>query len=183
MNVIKVNPIGPIGGQYQAAYERAINKLMSLQLSAGYISLPKSETMGENSFKSTTTGFILIPEYRVYFKEAPMGFYGSVFGRWRSVTEKLTDTTVPSVTSGKNVSYTEKTNTIGGGLCLGFQYVVHDIFSIDIFAGPQFKSRTSKRTYDYCVTDDDFNNKFIDFKIKDKAGFGCRAGISFGVMF
>jgi hypothetical protein len=180
-HVIKFNVVGVLTGQYQLAYEHGLNDKMSLQLSAGYISLSSSQTWDASSYSSTTSGFIIVPEFRYYFSEMPKKFYVAPFARIRSTTEKLTDTSSPI---GKDVSYTNKTLSIGGGVVLGGQFLIADAVAVDIFIGPQYKSRSSKRTYDNAaVTDDDFNSKFVSFKIKDKAGVGVRFGVNIGFAF
>lgn len=180
-NVIKTNLIGILGNQYQLAYERAFNEHMSAQLSVGYISTSSSQTIGSNSFESKTSGVIIIPEFRYYFTEAPKGVYVAPFARIRLVSEDLTDTSNPLNT---DVSFEEKVSTVGGGAVFGYQFLIADAVALDIFLGPQYKSRSSSRTYDvHGVTDVDFSNKFIDFKIADKAGAGIRFGFNLGVAF
>ena len=98
-NLIKVNPIGMAFGQYQLAYERVLDKKTSVQLSVGYITLPSSYAyvVGTyiTSYESVTSGVILIPEYRLYFKDAGQGLYAAGVARIRLVNDKLKDTSNP----------------------------------------------------------------------------------------
>lgn len=180
-NVIKTNLVGILGGQYQLAYERAFNENMSAQLSLGYITTSGSQTTLGNSYESVTSGVIIIPEYRYYFSEAPNGVYLAPFARIRMVKQDLTDTSNPINT---DVSFEEKVTTVGGGLVIGYQVLIAEAVALDIFLGPQYKSRSSSRTYDVDgVTDDDFHHKFFEFKIADKSGAGIRFGFNLGIAF
>jgi hypothetical protein len=180
-NAIKTNLIGLVAGQYQLAYERAINEKMSVQLSAGYITYDGSQTLGSDSYKMDATGFIVIPEFRYYFAEGLKGAYAGAFVRYRSATEKYKDVSNPI---GTDVSRDTKISSIGGGAVLGYQALISDALVIDIFVGPQYKTRSTTNTYKTAgVTDDDFNSKFIDVKIFDKSGVGVRFGINVGVAF
>lgn len=184
-NVVKANLFGVFAGQYQLSYERTLNPKSSLQLSAGLISRSGSQTFGTNSYTSKTSGFIIIPEYRYYLasadKGSPKGFYVAPFARVLVRTNNLTDT---SLERNPDVSRKEKVSAMGGGLVLGYQALIGNLVSLDISAGPQYKSRNSKTTYNQDgVTDDDFDSKFIDFKIQDRSGMGVRFAVSLGVAF
>jgi len=180
-NVIKFNALGVLGSQFQLAYERGLTEKVSIQLSAGYITYNSSQTVFSNSYKSKNNGFIIIPEARYYFKEALDGAYLGAFARVRSVNTDLTDTSVPI---GIDVSREEIAMTVGGGIVVGYQFILAERIVIDLFLGPQFKERSSSNTYKtYGVTDTDFNSKFIDFKVKDKGGLGVRMGVNFGIAF
>jgi len=206
LNVIKWNPWGVIAGQYQFVYERALNEKMSVQLSAGYITFPTSQTIITNSYEAKTTGFIVIPEFRYYITNskypAPKGFYLAPFARIRAVTQDLDDINVDPAFE-KDVSYIDKVTTISGGVVLGGQALIADVLSLDFFIGPQYKTRNFTRTYDdpalnapydpalntlnntdyELVGDEEFDSKYIQIKIKDKSGLGVRAGFIIGFAF
>jgi hypothetical protein len=184
-NVVKANLFGVFAGQYQLSYERTLNPKSSFQLSAGLISRSGSQTFGTNAYESKTSGFIVIPEYRYYLasadKGSPKGFYLAPFARILMRSTNLTDN---SLEKTPDVSRKEKVSAMGGGLVLGYQALIGNLVSLDISAGPQYKSRSSKTTYNQTgVTDDDFDSKFIDFKIQDKSGIGARFAVSLGVAF
>lgn len=101
LNVIKWNIRGVFAGQYQLVYERVLNEQMSVQLSAGYIIRPSSQSIEsgstKRSYKAKTTGFIIIPEFRYYIISkypVPKGFYIAPFARIRAVTQVLNDINV-----------------------------------------------------------------------------------------
>ena len=89
---VKTNPLGFFAGQYQVAYERALNDNFSVQLSAGFIGGTSEGTLVGDSLEITTetynkTGFIAIPEVRWYpGGSACEGFYIAALGRFRSAT-------------------------------------------------------------------------------------------------
>jgi hypothetical protein len=184
-NVIKTNLFGAFAGQYQLAYERVLNENSAFQLSAGIISRTGSQTMGVNSYESKTSGFIIIPEYRYYLgkeKESPKGFYVAPFARMLLRTNNLTDKS--ENTSSVDVSRKEKVTAVGGGVALGYQALIGNVVSLDFAIGPQYKSRSTTTTYNQAgVTDEDFNSKFIDFKIQDRSGLGVRIAVGLGIAF
>jgi len=180
-HAVKFNAFGAIIGQYQLAYEHPLNDKSSVQLSVGYFSSTSSQTLGTDKYESKTGGFLIIPEYRYYFNESMKGLYGAAFFRLRTSSNTLTDQSIPI---GTDVSRKETGLTIGGGAVLGYQFLVADALVIDLFVGPQYKSRSSSITYDKAgVTDTDFQSKFLDFKIDDASGAGLRFGLNLGYAF
>jgi hypothetical protein len=174
-NAVKVNIVGAVIGQYQLAYERALTENISVQLSFGYISRKYDLSP---VYISKTSGILIIPEVRYYFKESLKGAYGAAFFRYRGVStdyDFLDD-------SFYNYDYEEKRTSIGGGLVLGYQALISDAVVFDIFLGPQFKSASYKATYaDPNIDEDDYTN--ISFKGVESSGVGVRFGFNLGVAF
>jgi len=179
-NVIKTNIFGVFAGQFQLGYERVLNEKMSVQLMPGLVTFSSSgsssDFFGTDTYSATTSGFIIVPEFRFYptyaKNDVPKGFYAAPFFRLRMVTQDYYDTGL--YPDYKNVSYVDKTTTIGGGLVLGYQFLMGDVFSFDIFISPQYKEKSTNRTYDDPnVTDDDFNRKYLQLKVKEKSGGRC----------
>lgn len=194
-HIIKTNVLGYFAGQYQLAYEHAINNNFSAQLSAGFLTGSGSAT----GYETNRTGFILIPEVRYYFGgNAPERLYVGAFARYRHASNKLTDENFTNGGTGTNqdLSRKRKVNSVGGGMILGYQVIAGRGFTFDIFAGPQYKSRSQNTVYNTDALneaatssgydnmgDELFSSKFIDFKIDDKAGMGLRFGFNFGYAF
>ncbi len=174
-NAIKVNIVGAVIGQYQLAYERALNENMSIQLSAGYIS--RSWDLSP-IYTYKTSGFLVIPEFRYYFKESLQGAYGAAFFRFRTVTSEYDDL---DETYG-DYDYTQKGTSIGGGLVLGYQALISDAVVFDIFLGPQFKTNSYKTTYDDPSIDENYYDGFT-IKGVEGDGIGVRFGFNLGVAF
>ena len=134
---VKTNPLGFFAGQYQVAYERALNDNFSVQLSAGFIGGTSEGTLVSDSLEVSTetynkTGFIAIPEVRWYpGGSACEGFYIAALGRFRSAT---------TVNESDDVILERTAN--GAAVVLGYQRAT-DGYMVDFFVGPQYKAVTS----------------------------------------
>lgn len=137
---VKTNPLGFFAGQYQVAYERALNDNFSVQLSAGFIGGTSEGTLVTDSLEVSTeiynkTGFIAIPEVRWYpGGSACEGFYIAALGRFRSAT---------TVNESDDVILERTAN--GAAVVLGYQRAT-DGYMVDFFVGPQYKAVTSAGT-------------------------------------
>ena len=137
---VKTNPLGFFAGQYQVAYERALNDNFSVQLSAGFIGGTSEGTLVGDSLEITTetynkTGLIAIPEVRWYpGGSACEGFYIAALGRFRSAT---------TVNESDDVILERTAN--GAAVVLGYQRAT-DGYMVDFFVGPQYKAVTSAGT-------------------------------------
>ena len=137
---VKTNPLGFFAGQYQVAYERALNDNFSVQLSAGFIGGTSEGTLVSDSLEVSTetynkTGFIAIPEVRWYpGGSACEGFYIAALGRFRSAT---------TVNDSDDVILERTAN--GAAVVLGYQRAT-DGYMVDFFVGPQYKAVTSAGT-------------------------------------
>ena len=137
---VKTNPLGFFAGQYQVAYERALNDNFSVQLSAGFIGGTSEGTLVSDSLEVSTetynkTGFIAIPEVRWYpGGSACEGFYIAALGRFRSAT---------TVNESGDVILERTAN--GAAVVLGYQRAT-DGYMVDFFVGPQYKAVTSAGT-------------------------------------
>lgn len=137
---VKTNPLGFFAGQYQVAYERALNDNFSVQLSAGFIGGTSEGTLVSDSLEVSTetynkTGFIAIPEVRWYpGGSACEGFYIAALGRFRSAT---------TVNESDDVILERSAN--GAAVVLGYQRAT-DGYMVDFFVGPQYKAVTSAGT-------------------------------------
>ena len=137
--VIKHNPLGWFGAQYQLGYERAINDNISASLSAGFIGgtgeVTVTDENGENETitSSTKSGFIFLPEVRYYTGgNACEGFYFGLGGRFRSAT-----------TVDENDALLLERTANGAHLVVGWQQTRGDGFMVDYFFGPQYKTVTN----------------------------------------
>jgi hypothetical protein len=156
-NVFKLNIFSPIVKSGSFFFERALNAKSSAQLGIGFTAYNKSDVK--------ITGIFLTPEYRFYLSandEAPQGFYVGPYVRYQNLKiEDKTSTDKATLT------------TFGGGLSVGRQWIFSNIFSLDIFAGPNYNSGTVKY-------DDGSGNIEIPGSFK---GFGARVGVTIGVAF
>ena len=160
--VIKTNPIGWFGSQYQLGYEMAINDNISASVSAGFIGGAGEYVTDDLETRDyTRSGFIAIPEVRYYTGgNACEGFYIGLGGRLRSATS----------VDGENddVLVLERTAN-GAHLVLGFQQTRGDGFMVDYFIGPQYKA----------VTSDGIQEEESNFFTSDDP-MGIRLGVNVG---
>ena len=173
-NAVKINIIGLAVGQYQLAYERALNEHLSVQLAVGYVSRKYDLAP---VYTQNTSGLLLIPEVRYYFTEGLKGAYAAGFARVRSVTTKY-----DFLDETNNYDYKENRTSIGGGIVLGYQALISDAVVFDIFLGPQFKSSSYKATYEDPSLGTGFYDN-VDFKGVEKSGVGIRFRFNLGVAF
>jgi hypothetical protein len=191
-NVVKTNFFGLFAGSYTLAYERVLNDKMSVQLSVGYRTYKfASADFGSYSVKDSYSGPTIVGEFRYYVtnasKDVPRGFYVAPFARYATYTEKVVASS--STYSGNSYNYTTKwtNSSIAGGVVLGYQWLIADVVSIDLFAGPQYKTRSvgnvtttyqDGTTYTYDGSTYTFaNTKGLT------SGVGLRAGVGVGVAF
>ncbi len=160
-NVVKTNLFSLLWGQKQLAYERVVFPNLSFQILAGII-----ERQGEAHTTPTIrdgknysselvkqNGFILIPEVRYYFKEqAPEKIFIGGFARFRQNNRHYEDTSenTSNGTQGidQNLSYVYRRNISGIGVHLGYQWISKSGLSLEIFAGPAYKSTNFENIYD-----------------------------------
>lgn len=160
-NVVKMNvpsliliPLSPIGGNLPLTYERAFGKFSgSLHLKFGIPrDLGKSsiidklagtgdygDTAYGNPFKGVNyAGFSIMPEFKFYTsgeKDAPEGFYVSLYFKYTnyrlksSYQDVFTDNIGGSFLS--TVTMVGRYKPIGGGIAIGYQWLINDHFSID----------------------------------------------------
>jgi outer membrane autotransporter protein len=184
-NVIKVNVVGAFLQSYTLVYERVLNTKSSVQLSVGY------RTIGYtiNDYKYNYAGPTIVAEYRYYFTNAsmdvPKGFYLAPFARYGTYNWTIKD-------QGKNSNepgyYNGKynTSTIGGGVMAGYQFLIAKRLALDLFIGPQYKTKTSSAiTYDnpnaqLNASTDPFSPSIDN---KTKGGIGLRTGFNIGFAF
>lgn len=137
-NVIKLNVGSALFGEVMLSYERALNENMSVNVGVGFLtrSLNTSGYYGTASYdaKYSVTGIAIIPELRFYpgDKEAPRGFFVGPYLTYRNLTTKLSGDL--SDGSGK-VEGSVGASVFGGGGILGYQFVIGDVFAIDLFGG------------------------------------------------
>jgi hypothetical protein len=180
-NVVKLNLVGACFGSYTLAYERVINSKASVQLSVGY----RIYSYTLLDFKYSYTGPTIVGEFRYYLTnksmEAPKGLYVAPFVRYGTYDWKVEDDGSYSGTPGYyNCTYT--TSTIGGGAMFGYQFIVAKHLALDLFIGPQYKTKTNTAlVFSNPNVVDDPSAPTLDTKLK--AGVGVRTGFNLGFAF
>ena len=185
--VIKINPLSlfVITGNVQAEY--AFNEKMSAQLGfyIGSINLGFGASGTDGGVNYTWYG--VTPEFRYYVtnktKEAPRGFYVAPFLRYSKVSYDFTGSvTDPDNGLNTTASIGADVNSIGGGVSLGYQWLFGDVFALDLFFGPQYRSSstTFTATCDGCDGDETVVDTSVGLNF---GGIGIRTGIAIGVAF
>lgn len=137
-NVIKLNVGSAVFGEILLSYEHAFNEKLSLNIGGAFTtrSIDASGTSSEGSYngKYSITGFGIIPELRIYpgAKGAPKGFFVGPYLTYRNITSKV-DADMDDG-SGK-VEGSISASAFGAGAMLGHQWLIGDVFAIDLFLG------------------------------------------------
>jgi len=147
-NTIKLNGAAVILNNASLLYERDLRKNWSVMLGAGYRwggDIPKAFGLGSVVVTSKSTGlrgFSLTPELRYYFNFCECGgprtgFYAGLYGRYIRLYGDLKF----NVWNGSDfidVGAAGNLREFGGGLQLGYQFVIKKRFVVDLmFAGPR----------------------------------------------
>ncbi|AFM06014.1 Protein of unknown function (DUF3575) [Bernardetia litoralis DSM 6794] len=181
--IIKTNPLNPILGRYTLGLEVAITEHSSLSLlvSRSNLSFDKfdyetsngSEVGGE--LELTSWGFM--PEYRYYISEQALkGFY---IGSYANYARMELDISVNGGTDETSGYANAKFNNYGLGIMTGYNFLINDQFSIDVFGGlGGFWYNLSKVNIKY--QNDDVVEEKIPIPI---AGLFPRIGVNLGYAF
>jgi hypothetical protein len=167
-NVIKINPLSLGLLTINMQYERALNEKMSLQLGSYYTGFSFTIDGEKSGYK----GFGITPEFRYYAshlkKEAPRGFFVGPFFRYQNWNIK----TEYDDGSGNTVTDSGTFQSYKGGVILGYQWLIGDVFALEFFGGPSVGGSTVSGD----VEDGDVRGAGI-------SGVGFRAGMALGVAF
>lgn len=181
--IVKTNPFNPILGRYTLGAEVAITEHASLSLlvSRSHLNFDKlkyktsngSEIGGELDL--TSWGFM--PEYRYYFSERALnGFYVGTYANYaRMNADIFIDGGSASTTGNANVNF----NNYGLGMMTGYNFIIKEHFSIDIFGGlGGFWYNVNEITINY--QNEDVVKQKIPIPI---AGLFPRIGVNLGYAF
>jgi hypothetical protein len=173
-NVLKINPLSLGLVTLNAQYERALNESTSAQLGLFYSGF-STNFPGEG--RLGFSGISFTPEFRYYLsnasQDAPRGIYVGPYLRYRSLQAFFRDE------NGTNDGEWEL-NTIGGGVLLGYQWILGDVFALDIYLGPGLRNNSTKillESEDYSI------DELPGFLFGDGLGILFRFGISVGAAF
>ncbi len=172
-NAIKMELSGVIIGQFQFGYERALISYLSTQLKAGLISRNFSWEDEDNLISSMASGFVVCPEIKYYVDEAFRGFYLGTFARFKQVNVDFNESFNDIIQS----SAERKRTRLSAGLLLGYQEVINDRMTLDLFVAPQYVNATNELVEGNEELDA-ANSAVLDYK-----GAGLRFGFTLGVAF
>ncbi|WP_338792345.1 DUF3575 domain-containing protein [Bernardetia sp. MNP-M8] len=181
--IIKTNPFNPILGRYTLGLEVAITEHSSLSLLVSRSNLSFNKFKYETSNGSEVGGDLeltswgFMPEYRYYFSEQALkGFY---VGSYANYARMNLDISVNGGTAETSGSANGKFNNYGLGIMTGYNFLIQDHFSIDVFGGlGGFWYNLSKINIRY--QNDDVVEEKIPVPI---AGLFPRIGVNLGYAF
>lgn len=120
-NNIKINYWAPFKNNYSFYYERKFGSRYSFQIHPGVIVNSSTGYFTENAI-------FISPEFRYYFKKDSLlfsnGFYIGTFLKYKNYT-------IESETSSVKSKY----NSFGGGLVIGYQFLIKKRITLDLFTG------------------------------------------------
>lgn len=128
-NIVKVNPLGLVFGNFNAAYEHALNESSSIEVGANYFNWKNLDLSGYGAEAA----------YRFYFSknnDAPEGIYAAPFLSANGLTYKYTDLD----DEGNDVEKKESAFGVGGGVKAGYQWIFDSGLSLDLFFGYGYTS-------------------------------------------
>ena len=191
-NIIKFNPFALALKQTSFGYERVVSENTSGQLYANYVFWDSNRDInltgldfGVEEINVTTelTGVRFIPSARFYvldFQQAPEGFYVEPF-----LDLLFTKFNATGVDNNIRASGSIDINAIMGGGTIGYQFLIKEQFSIDLFAGAELAFvDTNDITLDVTnTTTNETETLTSPIDINLLAPFVPRFGISVGYVF
>lgn len=211
-NVVKLNLFSLPLKNLSFQYERALNQNFSACLGVSYLTprvLPNIIASGANNASLNFSGFAFTPELRFYTGkngeyDAPEGFYLAPYFRYANYRVKsfynYYDLEEERV---ENYVLTGRYRGTGGGLMLGYQFIINNRISLDWWilgihggSGKLSLSMESDFRNDKDAIYNDLTNTYADLGVVSvsvtdtKATvslplpyFGVRSGFCFGVAF
>ncbi len=177
-NAIKAGLSGPLMGDINIGYERALSRHSSLNIKLGYFDPIMSPFITEKTLTpkaynllESNGGITASVEYRFYLskKRGIQGFYVAPYMRYLN-QDMVWDDEI----EGYIFTVGTKFNTLGLGGQLGYQWILNDIFTVDLFffgAGIDYHKALVEYVLDpqpdgfnYGMVTSHVDDVFVDFK-------------------
>lgn len=187
-NIIKISPQSFIASTFFLSYERYLTKGTSFQLSGGILSAQKNNSSYNYSYPTGSTntksydkanGGIVEGMLKFYFLKGNAmmsGLYAGPYARYSNNRFRIHST---NYTSGSPVSeiIDYRIETYEGGVVFGYQFVIRNVFVMDLFAGGGVKSSNNTSPITYTSTSFDLLENQDYNGVVPKGGF--RLGFAF----
>lgn len=181
-NVIKASFTGPLAGDVNFGFEKAVNRNSSINIRLGYLDPLLSPFISEDMFtpraytlQEARGGISAALEYRFYLSEknSIQGFYIAPYARYFNQDMVFSDEI-------ENKIFTVKTNinTLGVGGQFGYQWIFNKVFTLDLYfigAGVDYHNGNIKYTlepqppgFDYSMVTPHVDDVFVDIKYLHK---------------
>ncbi|MES2691795.1 MAG: DUF3575 domain-containing protein, partial [Bacteroidota bacterium] len=196
-NILKANILSPIFNTLNLSYERVLKGSNSLTIGASYMDF---DDFGNSDYRypkpNRVNGGSLTAEYRIYFEDKVLhGSYFAPFIRYMyyernlqyNVTYSYYDPVI-GYTYGYEGGEKDKYQGAGIGFIAGYQFIIKNVFSIDLFGGPVYQLLLQKDRK-LVNTSNNPNGKLRDEYLSENIpnrylyGYGFRAGITLGMLF
>jgi hypothetical protein len=167
MNIAKINVVSPFLGSLNLGFERVFTDKISAQVTFAYT--------GRKDKFEVNQGISLFGEARFYLSEtnsAPLGFFLAPYLGYMGMKQNIE---IPQVEADP-IKGKADLNMFTLGLMGGYQIILKDIITVDIWGGPGFVA--GKQTPDV-----DTKEAKPPFPYSRRTGLGGRAGICIGVAF
>lgn len=193
-NAFKVNLLSPIFNTVNISYQRLITPEKSLQIGFSYMDfndfLDNADRIGVDE-TNKVTGYNIIADYRVNFTGYGLnGFYAGPFLRYLNYNR---DYKYSYYSSSSTSTYTQtgKYQSVGLGFILGKQFLIKNVFTIDLFAGPVYQLLIeNKQSWSGSMPSSGYNlqyqpDTYLGEVIPNNylKGYSLRAGINIGLAF
>jgi hypothetical protein len=182
-NVLGINTAAFAMGEAQLFYERGLTENISIRAGVPLLFSSQSYSDIDVSGEISISAFGIIPEVRYYFAgNLPKGFYVAPYAVFRKYSFSLEATTTPSVFSTdpiESVSGKYGITMTGVGILSGYQFLIGNIFTIDLNLGAGFYNISSGNG-GYTTSDGTKGDFDADLSI---SGILPRFGLSFGAAF
>jgi len=188
-NILKLSPQSFIASTFFLSYERYITKGTSFQLSGGILSAQKSNsdyiyyptsTTSSKTYDKANGGIVegMLKFYFLKGNSMMSGLYAGPYARYSNNRFRI-HTTINTgySTPGIPTVVDYRIQTYEGGVVIGYQFVIRNVFVMDLFAGGGVKSSTNTSPITYTSTSFDLLESQDYNGVVPKAGF--RLGFAF----
>lgn len=196
-HALKANLLSPVFNSLNLSYENAISSSHSLVIGASYMDFDDFGNSYYNSSEpNNVKGGTLTAEYRIYFESQPLnGAYVAPFARYMYYERDLQYQRAYSYydpvygyTYGYDAGEKGKYHSTGIGFIAGYQFVIKNVFSIDVFGGPVYQLLLQKKR-ELVKASNNPNGKLREEYLSENipnrylSGYGFRAGVTLGMLF
>jgi len=151
-NVVKIKLLPLIFTMFTLQYERSIKENMSVACDFSFLRRSVTETnLNNESFTTTYSAFGFSPEFRLYPNgDAREGFFVGPYATYLNFGIKGE---YVNSNSAKGTGEISGITAIGGGVLLGWKWLIQDAFVIETHLGYNYLSLTTPSTVNVTYTD------------------------------
>lgn len=197
-HALKANLLSPVFNTLNLSYENAVSASSSIAIGASYMDFNDfGNTYYDYSKPNQVKGMSLTAEYRIYYEDQALnGPYLAPFARYMYYERDLQysysysnyDPVYGYIYGASEVRERGFYHSAGIGVVAGYQFVVKNVFSIDMFAGPAYQMLIKKERSLINLPNNSgqkLKDEYLSENIPNRylSGYGLRAGITLGMLF